>query len=64
MKTPEEIKRLRARMIEHLEAALAVSDEIGDALAGYLIERTLDQARSDQWPAHDPRTDVPPKPAW
>jgi hypothetical protein len=33
-------------MIEHLEAALALADELHDSLTGYLIERALDEARA------------------
>jgi hypothetical protein len=33
-------------MIEHLEAALAFADELGDGATGYLIERALDEGRS------------------
>ena len=36
----------RGRMIEHLEAALALADELNDSLTGYLIERALDEARA------------------
>ncbi len=36
----------RVQMIEHLEAALALSDEIKDSVTGYLIERALDEARA------------------
>jgi hypothetical protein len=45
-------------MIESLEAALACADEAGDFATSYPIERALDQARADQWPALDPRFDV------
>jgi hypothetical protein len=37
----------RRRMIEHLEAALALADELRDSVTGYLIETALDQARAD-----------------
>ncbi len=36
----------RAAMIEHLESALGLADELNDAMTGYLIERALDEARS------------------
>ena len=36
----------RRVMIEHLEAALAFADELGDGATGYLIERALDEGRS------------------
>jgi hypothetical protein len=34
MKLPEEIDRMRAKMVEHLEVALAISDETQDSAAG------------------------------
>jgi hypothetical protein len=48
----------RAAMIRHLEEALAVADELNEAATGYLIERALDEARSNQigW------TEMPPAP--
>ena len=39
----------RGRLIRHLEDALALTDEIQDGHTGYLIERTLDEARSRQF---------------
>jgi hypothetical protein len=38
MKSPDEIAPLRAKMIEHLETALALADETQDRTAGFLIE--------------------------
>ena len=58
MKSPEEIERFRAKMIEHLEAALALADETGDGAAGYMIEVALDTIRSEMWPAN---LDLPPR---
>lgn len=58
MHSPEKIKLLRAKMIEHLDAAQALADETQDTTTGYLIERALDAARADQWPALDPRFDT------
>jgi hypothetical protein len=58
MKTPEEIDRFRTKMIEHLEAALALADETGDGTAGYMIEAALDTIRSEMWPAN---LDFPPR---
>jgi hypothetical protein len=43
---------MRAKMIEHFEAALAVADETGDGAAGYLIESALDTIRADTWPGN------------
>ena len=37
-----EIAAMRAKRIEHLEAALALADEMEDGVVGYLIERALD----------------------
>jgi hypothetical protein len=39
----------RGKLIRDLEDALALTEEIGDAKTGYLIERALDQARSEQF---------------
>jgi hypothetical protein len=58
MRTPEEIVRMRAEMIEHLQAALALSDETGDRTAGYLIETALDTVRADMWSGN---LDLPPR---
>ena len=41
-----EFERKRDQMIEHLEAALALADELHDSLTGYLFERALDEARA------------------
>ncbi len=41
----------RRRMIEHLEQALALADELMDALTGYIIERALDEARARMVPS-------------
>jgi len=35
----------RGAMIDHLEDALALADEIQDRSTGYLIERALDEAQ-------------------
>ena len=51
MITPEKAQRLRAKMLEHLEAALAITDELQSGTIGYLIERALDQARAEVWPS-------------
>jgi hypothetical protein len=40
----------RGQLIRHLvEDALALADEIEDGRTGYLIERTLDEARAQQF---------------
>ncbi len=41
-----EFERKRDQMIERLEQALALADELHDNLTGYLIERALDEARA------------------
>jgi hypothetical protein len=48
--TPEQIAAARQKALEHLEAALAITDETGDETSGFLIERALDQMRADTWP--------------
>jgi hypothetical protein len=47
---PEVQKVLRDKMLEHLEAALAIADELKSGTVGYLVETALDQARADAWP--------------
>ena len=54
---PERSRELRNKLLEHLEAALAICDELNDGLAGYLVERALDQVRADTWPGN---LDLPP----
>jgi hypothetical protein len=39
----------RGEIIKHLEEALAIADELEDGATGYLIERALDEARSQQF---------------
>jgi hypothetical protein len=39
----------RGKLIRHLEEALVLADEVGDAHTGFLIERALDEARSRQF---------------
>jgi hypothetical protein len=58
MHSPEKIKELRAKMIEHLDAAQALAGETRDVTTGYIIECALGSARADQWPAFDPRLDL------
>jgi hypothetical protein len=41
--------RKRGELIRHLEAALAIADELEDGATAYLIERALDEARSRQF---------------
>ena len=56
--SPEKIKGLRSKMIEHLEHAIAAADAAGDYATSYLLETAMDSARADQWPALDPRFDT------
>ena len=58
MHSREKVIELRAKMIEHLESAIALADETRDFKTSYLLERALDQARADQWPQMDPRYDT------
>ena len=49
----DNVEELRAKAIEHLESALALTDETRDRNAGVLIERALDELRAALWPALD-----------
>jgi hypothetical protein len=51
-------KRDRRKMMEHLEAALALADKTADGVAGYMIERALDELRASMWSGN---LDVPPR---
>jgi hypothetical protein len=57
---PEKIAALRAKLMEHLEAAQALADETKDGVVGYLVESALDQLRADTWPGN---LDLPPREA-
>lgn len=50
----DRIIRLRAKALEHLEAARACTDETGDGVGTFLIERAIDELVSQQFPALDP----------
>jgi hypothetical protein len=39
----------RGQIIQRLEQALALAEEIADASTGFLIERALDEARAGQF---------------
>ena len=61
---PEQRIALQAKLIEHLEAAQAITDELGLDQTGYLVERALDDARAVHWPHIDPNVEAfrrPPK---
>ena len=55
---PAKVKAMRETAMQHLEAALAITDEIKDSMTGYLIERALDSLRADTWPGN---LDLPPQ---
>jgi hypothetical protein len=55
---PERRAELRAKLMEHLEAAQALADETRDGVVGYMVERALDQLRADTWPGN---LDIPNK---
>ena len=40
----------RRKLIEHLEAAMRIADELGEPTTAYLTERALDEARASMWP--------------
>jgi hypothetical protein len=42
-------QKKRHEIIEHLEAARALADEVGQPVTSYLIERALDEARGADW---------------
>ena len=39
----------RGQLIKQLEDALALAEELHEPITGYLIERALDEARSQQF---------------
>jgi DNA-binding ferritin-like protein len=43
-----DVARKRAELIEQLQGALAIANELNDDATGYLIERALDDARARQ----------------
>jgi hypothetical protein len=58
MRHASEIPALRQKLMEHREAAQAVSDELADGTVGYPIECALDALRASMWPAN---LDMPPR---
>jgi hypothetical protein len=50
-------KGLEAKLIEYLEAAQAITDELNLEQTGYLVERALDDARAVHWPHIDPNVE-------
>jgi hypothetical protein len=59
---PDRRRELLNKLSEHLESAQAITDELGEAMAGYLVDRALDEVRSITWPETDPNTEVFRKP--
>jgi hypothetical protein len=57
MLSQQQIAAKRVKLIEQLEAALALADETQDGIAGYMIERALDDLRATVLPGN---LDVPP----
>src|SRR3954451_16448910 len=57
MRTDEELRErreLRAKMIQHLQAAQVIAYNTEDGVTSYRIERALDQARADYRPSLNP----------
>ena len=50
--------QMRGKMMEHLEATLALADQTGDAMARYRIEQAMDELLTAEVAALDPRTDI------
>jgi hypothetical protein len=48
----------RAKMMEHLEAALALADQTQDGMARWRIEQAIDELVTAEVSALDPRTDI------
>lgn len=55
---PQKRRQLLDKLSEHLEAAQAITDELGEGMAGYLVDRALDEVRSVTWPETDPNVEV------
>jgi DNA-binding ferritin-like protein len=45
----KEAAEKRGQLIQKLEEALTMTEELNDPTTGYLIERALDEARSQQF---------------
>lgn len=50
MVDPQNVASMRNKLLEHLKAALAITDELKASTAGFLIGTALDQVRADTWP--------------
>jgi hypothetical protein len=44
-----ESAKYRAEIIEHLEKALLLSEQVSEPIVGNLIGRALDEARASHW---------------
>jgi hypothetical protein len=49
---------LTGKLLEHLEAALAIADETQDEEVRLLVQRTIDLVRTANWPRLDPNLEV------
>ena len=45
MKPTDDIAAKRLKIMQHLEAALALADETGDSVAGFMIDHALDEMK-------------------
>jgi hypothetical protein len=52
---PERIKQLRAKLIEHLEAAYALADDTQEPEIGRLIDQAMTYIGVENLPPHDTR---------
>jgi hypothetical protein len=48
--TPIEIAPKREKLIEHLQAAQSLADEIGDGQTGFMVTTALIHLRDESWP--------------
>ena len=55
---PDQRQQLLSKLLEHLEAAQAITDALGLGETGYLVERALDDARSINCPHPDPNVEL------
>jgi hypothetical protein len=55
--TPDELAAFLAKLVKHLESALAITDQTRDGAVGYLVATALDTLR--RWPE---TIDSPPRP--
>lgn len=49
---------MSAKMMEHLESALALVDQAQDGMVRYRIEQAMDELVTTEVSALDPRTDI------